>query len=102
MNNEVPITKEIPIHLVYFTAWVDDNGKLKTFRDIYGHEKRITQALDGQWSKINKGHDHLAPVEPNFNPERMAARVHSEDADVSRSAQKDATLGDIIGSAFGL
>jgi murein L,D-transpeptidase YcbB/YkuD len=102
LNNEVPITKEIPIHLVYFTAWVDDNGKLKTFRDIYGHEKRITQALDGQWSKINKGHDHLAPVEPNFNPERMAARVHSEDADVSRSAQKDATLGDIIGSAFGL
>ncbi|MBN9248332.1 MAG: L,D-transpeptidase family protein, partial [Hyphomicrobium sp.] len=68
LNNEIPITKEIPIHLVYFTAWVGEDGKLKTFRDVYGHEKRVTQALDGQWEKINKGRDHLAPVEPSFNP----------------------------------
>ncbi len=31
LNNEVPITKEIPIHIVYFTAWVTDDGKLVTF-----------------------------------------------------------------------
>jgi murein L,D-transpeptidase YcbB/YkuD len=102
LNNEIPITKEIPVHIVYFTAWVDDNGKLKTFRDVYGHEKRVTQALDGQWSKIKKGRDHLAPVEPNFNPAAVAARVHEEDEEAPRSAQKDATLGDIIGSALGL
>ncbi len=27
LNNEVEIQKKIPIHLVYFTAWVDDKGK---------------------------------------------------------------------------
>ena len=102
LNNEIPITKEIPIHLVYFTAWVDDNGKLKTFRDVYGHEKRITLALDGKWSKIKKGHDHLAPVKPDFNPAAMAARVRSRNEEVAPSAQKSATLSDIIGSAFGL
>jgi hypothetical protein len=102
LNNKIPITKEIPIHLVYFTAWVDDNGKLKTFRDVYGHEKRVTLALDGQWSKIKKGHDHLAPVEPDFNPTAMADRVRRRNEEIPRSAEKNATLGDIIDNALGL
>ena len=51
------------MHLVYFTAWVSDDGKVRTFDDIYGHEKRITQALEGKWDQIDVGHDHLAPVE---------------------------------------
>jgi murein L,D-transpeptidase YcbB/YkuD len=106
LNNEVAIDKEIPIHLVYFTAWVGDDGKLKTFRDVYGHEKRVTQALDGQWDRIDKGRDHLAPVEPEFNPAAVAAKAQGRDDDMdpnlSRSAQKDATLGDMIGNALGI
>ncbi|MFT3732728.1 MAG: L,D-transpeptidase family protein [Hyphomicrobium sp.] len=103
LNNEIPITKEIPIHIVYFTAWVTDDGKLKTFSDIYGHEKRITQALDGQWNRINKGRDHLAPVEPDFNPEALAAKSRNIDDDDDRyPASKNATLGNIIGNALGL
>lgn len=102
LNNEVPITKEIPIHLVYFTAWVSDDGKLKTFNDVYGHEKRVTLALDGQWSKIKKGRNHLAPVEPSFSPASVAAKSRGQDSPSRRSAQTNATLGDIIGSAFGL
>jgi L,D-transpeptidase YcbB len=62
-NNEIVIEHKIPMHLVYFTAWVDDDGKVRTFGDIYGHEKRITLALDGKWDQIDIGHDHLAPVE---------------------------------------
>ncbi|MFA5957471.1 L,D-transpeptidase family protein [Hyphomicrobium sp.] len=105
LNNEVPITKEIPIHIVYFTAWVTDDGKLKTFPDVYGHEKRITQALDGQWNKINKGRDHLAPVEPDFNPGALAARARTRDLDSEDDqypSQKNATIGNIIGNALGL
>ena len=62
-NNEIVIEKKIPMHLVYFTAWVDEDGKVRTFGDIYGHEKRITLALEGKWDEIDIGHDHLAPVE---------------------------------------
>lgn len=102
LNNEVPISKEIPIHLVYFTSWVTDDGKLKTFNDVYGHEKRVTLALDGQWSKIKKGRNHLAPVEPSFNPGAVASKSRGRDSATRRSAQSNATLGDIIGSAFGL
>ena len=101
LNNEIPITKEIPIHIVYFTAWVTDDGKLKTFPDVYGHEKRITQALDGQWNRINHGRDHLAPVEPDFNPEALEARTQEEEND-DYPAQKNANVGDMIGNALGL
>lgn len=102
LNNEVAIDKRIPIHLVYFTAWVGDDGHQKIFADIYGHEKRVTQALDGEWDKIKKGRDHLAPVEP-INTSAVAARAPATaNRALSRSAQKDATIGDIVGSALGL
>ena len=61
-NNEVPIERKIGVHITYFTAWVDEHGALQTARDVYGHEKRITQALEGQWAQIAKGPNHLAPV----------------------------------------
>ena len=64
-NNEIPIEHRIMVHMTYFTALVDDNGKLTTFPDVYGHERRITQALEGKWNQIDKGRNHLAPVELN-------------------------------------
>jgi L,D-transpeptidase YcbB len=62
-NNEIAIERKIPVHITYFTAMVDEGGKLHTFSDIYGHERRIAQALEGKWEQIVKGRDHLAPVE---------------------------------------
>lgn len=62
-DNSIKLDKPLPVHIVYFTAWVDDDGTLRTTRDIYGHQKRIALALDGRWSEIDKGEDHLAPVE---------------------------------------
>jgi murein L,D-transpeptidase YcbB/YkuD len=61
-NNEVPIDRKIGVHVTYFTAWVDEQGALQTARDVYGHERRISQALAGQWAQIAKGPNHLAPV----------------------------------------
>jgi len=42
---------------------VGEDGQLHTFPDVYGHERRITLALEGKWNRIEKGRDHLAPVE---------------------------------------
>jgi len=61
-NNEVQLQHHIPVHVTYFTAWVDDSGETQIAGDIYGHEQRINQALAGEWSQIAKGPDHLAPV----------------------------------------
>jgi len=77
LNNEVALERRIPVHTTYFTALVGDVGKLQTFPDIYGHERRIVQALEGKWDQIAKGRDHLAPVELNLAS--AAQRRSSED-----------------------
>ena len=47
-NNEIPLSKKIPVHVTYFTTVVDDDGKLKTFNDIYGHEAKIHLGIEGK------------------------------------------------------
>jgi hypothetical protein len=96
LSNVVKLERKIPIHLVYFTARVDDNGKLRTFSDVYGHEKRIKQALAGQWDQINVGRDHLAPVQPiEVKPSSRfrAARP--------RARKKQPTVSDLVNSSLG-
>lgn len=100
LNNEVEIDKKIPIHLVYFTAWVDDSGKTQFFSDVYGHEKRVAQALDGEWKKIAKGRDHLAAPQPNFNPKAPVPPVAQ--AAQQQRKRKLETTGGIISDALGL
>lgn len=77
-NNEIAIEHRIPVHITYFTALVDDDGKLHTFPDVYGHERRIELALDGKWGQIVKGRDHLAPVELDMASATRPIR-HAED-----------------------
>jgi len=97
LNNEVAMEKRVPIHLTYFTAWVEDDGKVRAFPDVYGHERRITQALDGQWDKINKGRNHLAPPQPNFNPKAVASSSPTQ-----QKRREPRSTGDLISDMFGL
>lgn len=47
-QSEVPLDKHIPVHVTYFTARVDDNGKLQTYGDFYGLDSRTAAALTGK------------------------------------------------------
>ena len=53
-DSPVKLDTKIPVHITYFTATAGDNGKVETFPDVYGHEKRITQALAGRFDLIAK------------------------------------------------
>ncbi len=90
-NNAIKIDGRIPIHLTYFTAWAKPDGTVRTFRDVYGHEKRISLALRGRWKKINKGRNHLAAVQP-IKPRRKRA---------STKRKRNKTPNDLIRAAFG-
>lgn len=81
LNNEIPLDHKVPVHLTYFTALVDDAGNLETFPDVYGHERRITLALEGKWNQIVKGPNHLAPVELDLAdaPRRRPAEDEASD-----------------------
>jgi murein L,D-transpeptidase YcbB/YkuD len=41
LNLEHPL----PVHLVYFTSFVDESGQLETRPDLYGHNRKVEAAL---------------------------------------------------------
>jgi len=44
-ERRVNLTSKVPVHITYFTAWVDDSGKLQLRDDLYGHDRRIEERL---------------------------------------------------------
>ncbi len=97
-RNAIKMETRVPMHLTYFTAWVDDTGAVKTFSDIYGHEKRVRQALAGQWSRIAKGRNHLAPPQPIAG--RGAGNTHAARARKRGTRPADYINRAITGSFF--
>jgi L,D-transpeptidase YcbB len=41
----VRIPKPIPVHILYFTAWIDENGTVQFRNDIYGRDEPLKKAL---------------------------------------------------------
>jgi L,D-transpeptidase YcbB len=102
LNNEIAIEHRIMVHMTYFTAFVDDGGKLHTFPDVYGHEQRIALALAGKWDRIAKGRDHLAPVELALSdaPRRRPAEDDAGDLYTWRQHNAGAARG-FLDNIFG-
>jgi L,D-transpeptidase YcbB len=68
-TQDVTLTTQIPVHVTYFTALVDDDGRLKTFGDLYGHDSRIASALEGKPIKL------IAQTDPAVRAEREVRRA---------------------------
>ena len=47
-NSIVTLSRPVPVHLTYFTAVVDEKGKVQTFDDIYGIDNKMASALFGK------------------------------------------------------
>jgi hypothetical protein len=45
VNSPVSLDRKIPVHLTYFTAVVDDAGKVTSFADLYGLDKKLATAV---------------------------------------------------------
>jgi len=41
----IPLKKKMPVFIAYFTAWVDQKGKLNFRHDIYGHDAKMAKLL---------------------------------------------------------
>lgn len=57
----IGIKKKMPVHFLYWTAWVDDAGVVQFRRDVYGLDRRLDAALRG---------DDLAGFRVNLPPEQ--------------------------------
>jgi len=58
-GGEIALKQPIPVHVTYFTAVVDDAGKVQYFPDVYGLDDRLASALEG--SRVSLA-DSAAPV----------------------------------------
>lgn len=45
-NRTIHLPKALPIHIEYFTAWVDEAGKLQLRDDIYGYSHKMQLAMN--------------------------------------------------------
>src|SRR6476646_11617706 len=46
-NSPISIDRKIPVHMTYFTNVVNDTGKVSTFADAYGLDRKMVIALFG-------------------------------------------------------
>ena len=44
-ETRVNLTNKIPVHITYFTAWVDETGELIVRDDVYGHDAKVEKAF---------------------------------------------------------
>jgi murein L,D-transpeptidase YcbB/YkuD len=46
-NNEqhVAVKQKEPVYITYFTAWVDEKGKMNFRNDVYGHDKETGERM---------------------------------------------------------
>jgi murein L,D-transpeptidase YcbB/YkuD len=44
-ERHITLSRKLPVHLTYFTLLVDDSGTVRQFDDLYGHNRKIRQAL---------------------------------------------------------
>jgi L,D-transpeptidase YcbB len=93
-HNIVELGRKVPVHITYLTVRIDEKGTIKAFPDVYGHQKRITQALIGQWTKIAKGRDHLAPLDQSTPPRVVVASKRT------KFKKDDSVLG-LLSAALG-
>ena len=41
----VAVKNPVPVFITYYTAWVDESGKLNFRNDIYGHDEDIADRM---------------------------------------------------------
>jgi hypothetical protein len=44
-QKSIDLPKPLPVHILYFTAWVDKGGTVHFRRDLYGHDAKLARAL---------------------------------------------------------
>ncbi|HVF34854.1 MAG TPA: L,D-transpeptidase family protein [Candidatus Saccharimonadia bacterium] len=48
-EQHVALAKDVPVHLVYFTVWADDDGTMRYAEDLYGHDARHAAHVPPTW-----------------------------------------------------
>jgi murein L,D-transpeptidase YcbB/YkuD len=89
-NVEVALTKQIPVHITYFTTMASEDGTVNSFSDIYGHDRRVAAALSGRPLPLEPAQS-LSVAEQDAAPPKKGSKRY----------QKQAKDDDLFSGLFG-
>jgi len=80
-TDEIKLTNPIPVHVVYFTAEIGDDGKLRSYPDLYGIDNRVTAALKGEPLRFAAASDNDISdgADPQYRQSRSGYRNERPD-----------------------
>jgi murein L,D-transpeptidase YcbB/YkuD len=88
VNSSVALERKFPVHMVYFTAVVDDGGKVETFADVYGLDRKLAAALFGDATGFPQPPpESKKPPPGEYDASNPAARRTAADNDMARAMQ---------------
>jgi murein L,D-transpeptidase YcbB/YkuD len=74
-DQQVALHRKIPVYIAYFTLWVNKDGSIKTFRDLYGHDSRMAAALfSGRTSFSDPSDDQILTQSISVRQEGVSQR----------------------------
>ncbi|MEM9355956.1 MAG: hypothetical protein AAGB04_07065, partial [Pseudomonadota bacterium] len=86
-NNSVRLSSKVPVHVTYFTAHVERNGRVRTFADIYGHERLVKLGMEGRTAKI------ATPIKENLDEARKRVVARAGGRSVGFNRDQRSALG---------
>lgn len=92
-NHRVDLPNPIPVHNTYFTVIADEEGNLRALKDIYDHDKRIAQALEGRALSA------IAASDPARAQKREMERLAKEGSSYALAAREDREFYDYQGGS---
>ncbi len=95
-GGEIKLTTPIPVHVTYFTAVVDEAGKLQFRPDIYSLDSRVASKLEGQAVHIVSAAAEK-PAEPPAAERPARARASGG----KQAGKKSAQSSDLFSAIFG-
>ena len=87
-DQHVRLNRKIPVYITYFTLWVNDDGSMSTFGDLYGHDARMAAALFGDSA--------------GFDYPKSGNEVREPEGPSGRAPWGEAASNDIVGSIIRL
>ena len=88
VNSSVALERKIPVHMVYFTAMADESGKVETFADVYGLDRKLAAALFGDATGFPQPPpESKQPPLGEGDASTPAARRTTADNDMARAMQ---------------
>jgi murein L,D-transpeptidase YcbB/YkuD len=91
-GGEIKLSNPIPVHITYFTAVVDDAGKLHYRPDIYALDSRVASRLEGQTVNIATASVDKPAAATSDTPRPEATQTGEQPAKAkSRTKQKAAS-----------